>query len=133
MNEMLSNMIQGLALHYLHQGTVEEAIEQAKAGGVPTELLESLPGMMFEITSAAGAIFAGRRIFDEVVDELTEGALASGNAEDFTRDDAAMLLKLTIDFFEELYVDGGFETTLPPMAEPWYQYGINERPTSRSS
>jgi len=33
MNEMLSNMIQVLTLHYLHQDTVEEAIEQGKAGG----------------------------------------------------------------------------------------------------
>lgn len=133
MNEMLKNMIRGLSLHYLHKGTIEEAIEQGKSGGVPAELLESLPGMMFEITSAASAIFSRSLVFDEVVDELTGMAFANGKAEDFTRDDAATLVKLTLDFFEELCVDDEFETPLPPATEPRYQYGINKRSTSWSS
>jgi hypothetical protein len=133
MNEILSNMIRGLALHYLHQGTVEEAIEQGKVGDVPAELLESLPGMMFEITSAASAVFSGERTFDEVVDELVEMVLASRRTEDFNKDDAATLVKLTIEFFRELSGNDAGESPLPPMKDPWYQYGIKVWPTSESS
>jgi hypothetical protein len=126
-------MVRGLALHYLHRGTVQQAIAQGKPGGVPEELLECLPGMMFEVTSAAGAVFSGDVTFDEVVDELTRRALASGNAEDFSRDDAAALVTLTLDFLRELCGEGGGDTPLPPMAQPWYRYGWKVRPTRRSS
>jgi hypothetical protein len=124
MNEALSNVIRGLALHYLHQGTVEEAIEQGEVGGVSAELLATLPGMMFEITSAAGAVFVGGRTFDDVVDELVERAFTSGRDRDFNKDDAAALVKLTLEFFTELSGDDRGEFPLPLMKVPWYQYGI---------
>jgi len=131
MDEALNNLMRGLTLHYLHRGTVQEAIDQGRAGGVPDELLECLPGMMFEVTSVAGAIFGGDCGFDEVVNELTRRALASGNAEDFGRDDAAALVKSTIEFFEELCLEEGSETPLPELVGPWYEYGTKERPTRR--
>ena len=56
LSQALENFMKGLTLHFLHQGTVEQAIEQGRQVGVPEELLESLPGMMFEITSAACAV-----------------------------------------------------------------------------
>ena len=132
LNHVLEAMVKGLALHYLHRGTVQEALAQGKAGGVPEELLECLPGMIFEVTSAAGAVFSGNGTFDEVVDELTRRALASGNAEDFSRDDAAALVTLTLDFLRELCGEGGGDAPLPPMAEPWYRYGMKVPPTRRS-
>ena len=131
MDEALKNLMKGLTLHYLHRGTVQEAIDQGRGGGVAGELLECLPGMMFEVTSAAGAIFDGDCGFDEVVNELTQRALASGNAEDFGRDDAAALVRSTIEFFEELCIEEGSETPLPELVGPWYEYGTKERPTRR--
>lgn len=133
LNQVLEAMVKGLALHYLHRGTVQEAIAQGKAGGVPEELLECLPGMIFEVTSAAGAVFSGDVTFDEVVDQLTRKALASRNAEDFSRDDAAALVTMTLDFFRELCGEGEGDAPLPPMAEPWYRYGMKVRPTRRPS
>jgi len=53
MSEMSDNILKGLVLHYLHQGTVQNAVEQGQEAGLPRELLESLPDIMFEITSAA--------------------------------------------------------------------------------
>lgn len=133
LNQVFETMVKGLVLHYLHRGTVQEAIAQGKAGGLPEELLECLPGMIFEVTSAAGAVFSGDVTFDEVVDELTRRALASGHAEDFSRDDAAALVTLTVDFFGELCGEGGEDAPLPPMVEPWYRYGMKVRPTRCSS
>ncbi len=78
-------MMKGLTLHYLHQHTVANAIEQGKAAGVAEEILESLPGMMFEIVSAASAVFGGGRDLDEVVDEVTRRAFASGKTDNFHR------------------------------------------------
>ena len=116
-------MIRGLALHYLHQGTVEDAIEQGKAGGLPTELLETFPGMMFEITSAASAVFAAERTIDDAVDELAERLLRGGRTIDFRRDDALALVNSTIEFFAELSEGDRAESPLPPIAVPWYLFG----------
>lgn len=113
-------MIRGLSLHYLNLGSVEEAIEIGRAAGVPTDLLETLPGMMFQITSAAGAIASGERKFEDVLDELMERVSASKNADGFNRNDAAALLKITLEFFDGL---GGNEDSLPTLAVPWYLYG----------
>ena len=129
MDEVLNNMMKGLALHYLHRRTVEEAIEQGRAGGVPEDLLACLPGMMFSVTSAAGATFGEGLPFDEVVDELTQRALASGNAEAFGREDAAALVRLTIEFLAKLCGDDEEDRPLPDITEPWYQYGMTRRPT----
>jgi hypothetical protein len=98
MGGMLNNMLKGLILHYLHQRSVEEAIEQGRAAGVPEELLESLPGMMFCVTSVAGAILREELPFDKAVDELMDMVLISGNEEDFSREDAVTLVKLTVNF-----------------------------------
>ena len=123
MHETLINMLRGLALHYLHQGTVEQAIEQGKAGGLPVELSETFPGMMLVITSAAGAVFCGGRTFDSVVDEIEEQALACDRAVYFNKEEAAALVKLTLDFFAQLTGNDGANSPLPPMTVPWYQYG----------
>ncbi len=133
MNELLHSMIKGLVLHYLHGGTVEEAIRQGRDGGVPGELLESLPGMMFHVTSAAGAISGCGRPFNEVVHELTRNALGSGRTEDFGREDAEALVRMTLEFFQELSGDEGEDAPLPHMAQPWHLYGAKEQPPSGSS
>lgn len=113
-------MMRGLCIHYLNQGTVEEAIEDGRAADVQADLLESLPGMMFQITSAAGAVAVGARTFDDVANELTEQAYTSGKAEDFSGSDTKALLRITLDFIEGL---GSGDDPLPALTMPWYLYG----------
>ena len=107
MSEMLDNILKGLVLHYLHQGTEQNAVEQGREAGLPRELLESLPGIMFEITSAAGAVFDGARIFEDVVDEISKRVSST----------------LALDFMNKLATERGTESPLPEMRVPWYKYG----------
>jgi len=126
MNEALYNMIKGLTLHFLHQGTVDQAIKQGRQAGIPAELLESLPGMMYVITSSACAIWKGNRTLDDVADEITESALTSGNAEDFSRADTVRLLEITLEFIQDISKERGEEKPLPEMTQPWYAYQPKE-------
>ena len=98
MSKVLENLMKGLTLHFLHQGTVEQAIEQGREAGVPEELLQSLPGMMFEITSAACAVQIGQRTLTDVVDQITEQAFATGNVADFGKEDVVKMLEMTLAF-----------------------------------
>jgi hypothetical protein len=122
MSQALENMMKGLVLHFLHQKTVVQAIEQGRKAGVHEELLECLPGMMFEITSAACAVQTGERTLDDMVDQITEKALASGNAEDFGKDDVFKMLQMTLSFIRELYQDADGDKPLPALTEPWFHY-----------
>jgi len=112
--------MRGLILHYLNQSTVEQAIQQGREEGVPDELLESLPGMMFEFTSAAGTIVAGERAFNDVVEELLKRSTDDNNNIDFDRNDATTFLQFTVDFLESL---GNLDQPLPALKVPWYRYG----------
>jgi len=132
MSHVLENLMRGLTLHFLHQGTVEQAIEQGRRVGVPEELLESLPGMMFEITSAACVIQTGDRTLDDVADQIAEQAFASGTAEDFGRDDVVKMLEMTLAFIQELYHDSGEHGALPDLTVPWFRYE-QDGPTSHWS
>jgi hypothetical protein len=114
--------MKGLALHFLHQGTVEEAIEQGREARVPEELLQSLPGMMFELTSAACAVQIGERTLADVADQITEQAFASGTTEDFGRDDVVKMLEMTLVFITELYQDRDEHSPLPDLTGPWFRY-----------
>jgi len=130
LSQVLENFMKGLTLHFLHQGTVEQAIEQGRQVGVPEELLEYLPGMMFEITSAACAVQIGERTVNDVADQITEQALASGAAGDFGRDDAVKMLEMTLAFIKELYQDSGEHGRLPDLTVPWFRYE-QDGPTSQ--
>jgi len=114
--------MKGLTLHFLHQGTVEQAIEQGREAGVPEELLQSLPGMMFEITSAACAVQIGQRTLTDVVDQITEQAFATGNVADFGKEDVVKMLEMTLAFLMELYQDRGEHGPLPDLTGPWFRY-----------
>lgn len=122
MSEILDNMIKGLVLHYLCQGTVQSAFEQGQKGGLPIELLESLPGMMFEITSAAGAVFAGARTFENVIDEIIIRVSAAEDKQNVDRMDVEKLLQMSIDFMNKLATENGIDRSLPEMSLPWYKY-----------
>ena len=122
MSDMVNNIIKGLVLHYLHQGTVQSAIEQGKEAGLPIELLESLPDIMFEITSAAGAVFDGARTFDDVVDEIVIRASATKDERNAARMNIEKLMHLSLDFINKLAIEQGTDSPLPEMRVPWYKY-----------
>ena len=123
MSDALDNILKGLVLHYLHQGTVQDAVKQGREAGVPTELLESLPAMMFEVTSAAGAVFAGARTLDDVLDQMSEGASAIENEKEVARMNIARLIQVALEFMKKLAGDRGLDSPLPEMTMPWYKYG----------
>ena len=122
MSDMVNNVIKGLVLHYLHQGTVQSAIEQGKEAGLPIELLESLPDIMFEITSAAGAVFDGARTFDDVVDEIVKRVSTTKDEQIAARMNIEKLMHLSLDFMNQLATEQGTDSPLPEMSVPWYKY-----------
>jgi len=95
----------------------------SREAGVPAELLESLPVMMFEVTSAAGAVFAGARTLDDVLDQMSEGASAIENEKEVAGMNIARLIQVALEFMKELADDRGPDSPLPEMTRPWYKYG----------
>ena len=127
-NNMLKNMMKGLTLHFLHQKSIEEAIKEGRKAGIPEELLESLPGMMFNITSAACAVKIGKQTLSGAAKQITAKALASGNAQAFSSDDVLRMIQMTLAFSKDLSRDGGEDRPLPALNEPWFLYQ-NNKPT----
>jgi hypothetical protein len=123
MSDALDNILKGLVLHYLHQGTVHDAIKQGSEAGVPAEILESIPIMMFEVISAAGAVFTGARTLDDVLDQMSEGASATENEKEVARMNIARLIQVALEFMKELAGERGSDSPLPEMTMPWYKYG----------
>jgi len=122
MSETLDNFINGLVLHYLHQGTVQSAIEQGQEAGLPIELLEALPRIMFEISSAAGAVFHGARTFDEVVDEIVNRESAIEEEQNAARRNIEKLMHISLDFMNKLAKERGVGSSLPELSVPWFKY-----------
>ena len=119
---MSNNILKGLVLHYLHHGTVQNAVEQGREAGLPRELLESLPDIMLEITSAAEAVFGRARTFEDVVDEISERASATEDELNAARMNVTKLMHLALDFMNKLSTERGTVSPLPEMSVPWYKY-----------
>lgn len=126
MNPMIQNLMQGLVIHFLQQKTVEQAIEEGRQFDLPEELLASLPGMMFELTSAACAVREGQDTFDNRVDMITRIALSSEHDESFSRDTVVQMLEMTQAFIEDIFQKNDADQPLPPMTEPWFFYQMDQ-------
>jgi hypothetical protein len=126
MTKALDNIIKGLVLHFLHQGTVQDAVEQGRDAGVPQELLETLPAMMFDVTSAAGAVFVGGRELQDVLDQMSDHPAATKTETQVARKNIERLLQMALGFMKELSGNQGADITLPEMDAPWYEYGRTE-------
>jgi len=124
MSNVLDNILKGLILHYLHQGTVQDAVEQGRAAGVPVELLESLPAMMYEVTSAAGTVFSGARTLEDVLDQMSELPSITEDEKEVARANIAQLMQVALEFMKELSVERGPGAPLPEMTGPWYKYSV---------
>ncbi len=120
-NDSLRNMARGLVLHYLQGRTVDAAIEKGKEAGLPSELLEYFPGVMFQVTIAASSVQSGQYTLSDMIGRLIrEGA---------RKEDAENLVGLALDFMREIMADGGEERPVPDTGRPWFHYGMEERPT----
>lgn len=129
MSDELQNMMKGLSLHFLHQKTVAQAIEEGREAGIPEELLSSLPGMMFEVTSAACAVHTGGRTVSSVAKQMMKKVGDQGAEGDFDRDDAVSMIRMTLEFIKELERKGGPNSRLPELTQPWFRYPMTG-PTS---
>jgi hypothetical protein len=111
---VLENMAKGLVLHYLHGGTIEEAVSTGREAGLPEEFLDSFPGMMFQATSAACAVNLNEKTVAEVLDTLTERGAPSKDAE--------ILVRAALKFIQSMAADGGDARPVPRSTKAWYAY-----------
>ncbi|MFM9887850.1 MAG: hypothetical protein ACKVQT_32895 [Burkholderiales bacterium] len=110
----LEKMARGLVLHYLQGGTVEEAVITGREAGLPEELLESFPGMMFQATSAACAVNFVEKTLAEVLDMLAKRGAPRGEAE--------ILVKVALQFIQGMAASGGDQRPIPHSKTAWYAY-----------
>lgn len=110
---IMQRMCKGLVLHYLQRRTVEDAVRAGREAGLPDELLASLPGMMFEATSAACAVHLGAKTRADVLDTLVERGAP--------REDVGVLIDLALDFIAAIAADGD-DRPMPASTEPWFAY-----------
>lgn len=123
-NDAFRNMAKGLILHYLHGRSVDAAMKEGKEAGLPSQLLESFPGIMFQVTIAASSVQSRQYTFRNMIGRLIrEGA---------QKEDAENLVNLALDFMREIMTDGGEDRLVPDTGRPWFQYGMAERPTTGS-
>jgi hypothetical protein len=114
MNEATEHMAMGLVLHFLHGGTIEEAVSSGREAGLPEEFLNSFPGMMFEATSAACAVSLNEKTVDQVLDTLVERGAP--------RKDVEILVRAALEFIRSMGADGGDAQPVPHSKKPWYAY-----------
>ena len=116
----IENMAKGLVVHFLQGRTIEQAIEEGREVGMPGELLDSLPGMVFQATSAAGAIHVGERT---MAHQVLKVMVKRGAA----REDAEHLVKLVLGFIAELEAEIGPDKPVPNSGGRWFEYGGQPR------
>lgn len=119
----LDNVLKGLVLHFLHGGTVPDAVEQGRDAGAPEKLLDALPLIMFDVTLAARFVFAGRRKLKDVLDEMSDYPTATKYERQVARKNIGRLIQVALGFMKELSGDQGTDIPLPEINEPWYEYG----------
>lgn len=110
----LEKMAKGLVVHYLQGATVEQAVNTGREAGLPGELLESFPGMMFQATSAACAVNLAEKTLAEVLDTLAEQGAP--------REEAEALVRFALNFIQSMAVNGGDERQVPSSKTPWFAY-----------
>ena len=114
LSRSLKRMAKGLVLHYLRGGTVEQAERLGEKGGIPRELLQFLPAMMFQATSAAAVVSLGEKTLTQVVEILA--------ARGAPRDDAKILVELALGFMRDLTATLANDGPVPQANRPWYEY-----------
>jgi hypothetical protein len=82
--------------------------------------------MMFEITSAASAVFTGARTFEDTVDEISKHASTTVEEQRIARMNVGRLMRVTLEFMNELGAKRRPESPLPEMSVPWFKYGTKD-------
>lgn len=112
---LIENMARGLVVHFLQGKTIEQAIEEGRAVGMPAELLEGLPEMVFQATSAAGAVHLGERTKRQVLKAMTKRGAP--------REEAEYLVELALSVMDELTTEVRPDEPVPESGRKWFQYG----------
>lgn len=105
-------MARGLVLHYLQGATVDQAMRVGREAGLPEELLESLPGMVFQATSAACTVHLGEKTFPHVIAMLVERGAPE--------EDAGRLVRLALEYIRQMAGDGDDDRPVPKTTRPWF-------------
>jgi hypothetical protein len=114
MNSKLEHMAKGLIHHFLRGGTVEQAIHVGEQNGLPQELLQSFPAMMFQCTSAAGAVYIGEKTVEEVVRILVQKGAQ--------RDVARTFVALALDYIRNAAEASAEDMPIPEASKPWFAH-----------
>lgn len=123
----LDNLFKGLILHFLRKGTVQEAVEQGRNANMPKGLLDVIPALMSDVTSAAEAVFKGERELKDMLDQLSEIPTATKTERQAARKNFEQLIQTALGFMKELSGGQGIEIQLPVMDSLWYEYGRTEK------
>ena len=111
----IENMAKGLVVHFLQGKTIEQAIEEGREVGMLGEMLDSLPGMVFQATSAAGAVHVGERTMPQVLKLMVKKGAPIEEAE--------YLVKLALGVMGELEAEIGPDRPVPNSGRRWFEYG----------
>jgi len=109
----IENLVRGLVLHFLQQKTIDQAIIEGCEAGMPEELLDSLPGMVFQATAAAGAVHIGERTMSQVLKVMVKRGAPKENAE--------CLIKFALDVIGELETEVGSDNPVPTSDRKWFE------------
>ncbi|MCP4577303.1 MAG: hypothetical protein GY846_13585 [Deltaproteobacteria bacterium] len=86
------------------------------------DLLESLPGIMFEITLAASDVYTGVRAFEDTVNEISKHASATAEEQRIASGNVARLMRVVLEFLAEIEERRGSGSPIPDMTVPWFKY-----------
>jgi hypothetical protein len=88
MNNELNEVSSSLIIHFLNEGTIEEAETALTEMGIPDEIGAMLPGMIYDSTFAAVSIIREEHTLDEVVELMKD----NGAPEEEVRDMVSLAL-----------------------------------------
>jgi len=110
----IENLARGLVLHFLQQKTIDQAIIEGREAGMPEELLDSLPGMVFQATAAAGAVHIGERTMYQVLKVMVKRGAS--------KEDAECLVNFALGVIGELETEVGSDNPVPTSDRKWFEY-----------
>jgi hypothetical protein len=97
MDSELDEISTSLVIHFLNEGTVDEAKIALNEMGIPEEVSMMLPGMIYDSTFAAVSIIREEHTLDEVVELMKD----NGAPEEDVRNMVSMALETIKTNMEE--------------------------------
>lgn len=111
---VIEGMAKGLVIYFLQGKMIEQAIEEGREFGLPAEVLEGLPEMVFQATAAAAAVQLGERTKRQVLKVMMKrGAL---------KEEAEYLVELALSVIDELTTVVRPDEPVPNLDRKWFEY-----------